>query len=130
MADRPMPEILSEMLNILIDRARQPHRPETIGYGEIAKQLKLPVTSGPGLGQYVARYLNPIAAFCLATGLPPLIALVVNVNTKKPGEAFYDWYPDHQAAISSIANHYWTEPIPRFPKRHIPLSSERRTPSG
>ena len=109
-------ETIAKALEILTELAR---RHETITYGELVKRLRVTGNRRP-IGQVAARYLDPVAVYCIAVGVPPLTVLVVNgpksPNPGQPGNGFFAWFDDAKAARKLVDNHDWDNfPPPPFP---------------
>ena len=58
----------------------------------------------------VRKALGPIQDYCLGNHLPPLTAIVVNKNTRVPGEGFIAWSTDDLAlAHKSVFEFNWSK---------------------
>jgi putative restriction endonuclease len=83
--------------DILVAQARQR---TTITYGEVAPAIKTNPLN-------VGRALGPIQNFCIASGIPPLTALVVNTEGV-PGIGFIAWdIDDLETAHRLVFNYDW-----------------------
>ncbi|MCY4364754.1 MAG: hypothetical protein OXE17_00780 [Chloroflexi bacterium] len=109
-------ELIAKTLDILTDLAQ---RHETISYGDLLNRLGITGERRP-IGQIAARYLDPVAVYCIAVGVPPLTVLVVNgpksSKPGQPGSGFFVWFDDAKAARELVENHDWDSfPPPPFP---------------
>ena len=109
-------ELIAKTLDILTDLAQ---RHETISYGDLLNRLGITGERRP-IGQIAARYLDPVAVYCIAVGVPPLTVLVVNgpksSKPGQPGSGFFVWFDNAKAARELVENHDWDSfPPPPFP---------------
>ena len=109
-------EIIANAIHILTELAR---RGETITYGDLLEQLGINRRRRPA-GQVAAPYLNLVAVYCIAVGVPPLTVLVVNgpvsPNPGQPGDGFLIWFHDVNKARELVEGHDWeNSPPPPFP---------------
>lgn len=94
---RPLnPIIAKELLRYVIRNQENP----VITYGELA--LKISSDFNP---QNLNVYLGNISDICKENGLPLLSAIVVNKDTRLPGEGFYHYFY-HEKPMSEWENIY------------------------
>lgn len=80
---------------------------QILTYGLLAKLIGVPTSA---LGQL----LEPVQAYCLVHGLPPLTALVVSDETGLPGSGFLP-AGSLPAAQMAVFRHAWTSRQPPKP---------------
>ena len=113
-----MSEIIANTLNILKEQAQHG---EPITYGGLLGRLGIDLKGRPAGQVATPPYLNLVAVYCMGAGVPPLTVLVVNgprsKNPGQPGDGFYTWFPDANAARQAVDRHNWeNSPLPPFPR--------------
>jgi hypothetical protein len=71
------------LVAFIMHSRRNPRRPDTMTYGEVAEKMGYP---DPRAGHTLARQLGIIANYCIANGLPALNAIVVGQRSGVPGD--------------------------------------------
>lgn len=86
--EKELTKLEKDMIEKMIELVEKSETEETImSYKDLSSEF--------GIRQdHIGKQLGHIAEFCFDIGVPPISAIVVNIETKKPGSGLYEVLKD------------------------------------